>query len=309
MGLILDSNTWRSYSSAYNSWIEFVSLHHFPEEPTESTFSNYIMFMCDHIKPSSVISYLSGITRFLEPYFPQIRDIRSSKLVRDTIIGCKRLRNVPTARKDALTTSMLEGVVNAPHDDYDDLLFLVLLLVGFHALLRLAELCDPDNRKVLNPAKRVKRSSVKLGNDTSFSFTLPAHKADTFFEGNLVLIHDLWSTLPIGKLFRDYLAQRDRRFPFLSPLWLTRHGEVPNRSFFINRLKKFGFGKSIAGQSMRAGGATALAELGASSDSIQSLGRWSSNAWLRYIRKHPTLVYHLERVRQRPTAPHHQSTS
>ncbi|KAH6902559.1 putative retroelement protein, partial [Coprinopsis sp. MPI-PUGE-AT-0042] len=251
-------------------------LHHFPEEPTESTFSNYIMFMCDHIKPSSVISYLSGITRFLEPYFPQIRDIRSSKLVCDTIIGCKRLRNVPTSRKDALTTTMLERVMNTPHDDYDALLFLVLLLVGFHALLRLAELCDPDNRKVLNPAKRVKRSSVKLGDDSSFSFTLPAHKADTFFEGNLVLIHDLWSTLPIGKLFRDYLARRDRQFPFLSPLWLTKDGEVPNRSFFINRLKRFGFGKSIAGQSMRAGGATALAELGASSDSIQSLGRWSS---------------------------------
>jgi len=38
---------------------------------------------------------------------------------------------------------------------------------------------------------------------------------------------------------------------------------------------------------MRSGGATSLAAAGVPPAQIQAIGRWTSTAWQRYIRKHP----------------------
>lgn len=293
LGMKLDHSTWRSYQSGFHSWQSFILLHHYPLEPSPTTFSNYIMFMCDHIRPSSVISYLSGIVQFLEPLFPNIRLIRNSPLVRDTIIGCKRLRSFPISRKAPFTLSMLNLVVHSPAISYDDILFQTLLLVGFHALLRLGDLCDPTVYSLQNPAKRATRSSLRLFAH-HFTYLLPAHKADKFFEGNTILVRQLWDSLPVLSLFHTYIHLRDCHHPFSSPLWLTQDGRVPTRAFFLQRLSAFNFGPTICGQSMRAGGATALAALQVPPHIIQSLGRWSSEAWKIYIRRHPLLLmqYH-----------------
>ncbi|KAF9232211.1 hypothetical protein BU15DRAFT_18047, partial [Melanogaster broomeanus] len=45
----------------------------------------------------------------------------------------------------------------------------------------------------------------------------------------------------------------------------------------------------ISGHSMRAGGATTLALRGVAPYLIQAAGRWSSDEWLKYIRRHPIL--------------------
>ena len=75
-------------------------------------------------------------------------------------------------------------------EDYDDCLFLTIILCGFHALLRVGELMQPD--------QFVKRSFVKICLWTTlnlgpniFLFHLPYHKGDQFFEGNVVMIHSL----------------------------------------------------------------------------------------------------------------------
>ena len=46
----------------------------------------------------------------------------------------------------------------------------------------------------------------------------------------------------------------------------------------------------IAGQSLRAGGATMLAEMGFAPHIIQAAGRWSSEAFQIYVRKNPFLL-------------------
>jgi len=86
-----------------------------------------------------------------------------------------------------------------------------------------------------------------------------------------------------------YLATRDNKFPFSSPLWLTSAGVVPTQSFFIKRLRCFS-NSDTAGQSLRAGGATSLAENGVPPSIIQAIGRWASDAFKIYIRKNPVLI-------------------
>ncbi|PPQ82622.1 hypothetical protein CVT24_005472 [Panaeolus cyanescens] len=306
LGMKLDSSTWTSYKSAFASWQNFTDLHNFSIQPSTVTLSNYIMFMSDQIKPSSVATYLSGIVQILEPIFPDIRDIRNSSLVRDTLAGCKRMFGSPILRKSPLTVPMVRKVLNSPNSSYDHLLFKTLLVVGFHSLLRLGDLCDPADARHINPAKRASRLSVKFVDDYA-TFTLPHHKADKFFEGNTIVIKNIFPNIDVNSLFLAYLKKRDRRHPFCSPLWLTEAGKVPDRDFFMEHLQNFAFGSQVSGQSMRAGGATALASIGVPSNIIQAAGRWSSEAWKIYIRRHPILLYHFNTFPSEK--PHHRKNS
>lgn len=87
-----------------------------------------------------------------------------------------------------------------------------------------------------------------------------------------------------------YILSRDRLFAPLPEMWLKRDGQRPQRSWFMSRLRLF-CPPDIAGHSLRAGGATFLAQQGVSLDIIQALGRWSSDTFRSYIRIHPTLLH------------------
>ena len=290
MGQSIDISTWKNYGSALNSYLTFVRIHNFPVEPTPDTLSFFIVFMCHHIKPDSVDTYLSGICHQLEPYFPSVRSIRNSMICKRTLAGCKRLRGTPTKRKRALTKDDLHRVVSHYSDSmsHDDLLFVSLLLTGFFALMRLGELTIPDDKTLIDHRKITSRTSVSVSND-DYRFFLPSHKADRTFEGNTIIIQHHEITIDPLFHFKRYLSSRDRLFPFSSDLWLRADGSRPSRSFFTRRMKLF-FQSDVAGQSMRAGGATSLAENGIPPNIIQAIGRWASLAFQIYIRKNPVLL-------------------
>ena len=290
LGEAIDLSTRKNYGSALNSYLNFVLLHHLPVEPIDDTLSLYTIWTAHHIKPDSVDTYLSGIVHQLEPYFPDVRKARSSILVKRTLRGCKRMRGTPVVRKRALTLDDLGRVIAyySSSTRHDDLLFVAMLLTGFFALLRLAELVFPDDKSIRDWRKVVKRSSL-IVHDDFYEFLLPHNKTDPFFEGNRIIVRgDQFQHNPLEH-FRAYIASRDRLFPFASPLWITERGHVPTRSFFTSRLRLF-FDASVGGQSMRAGGATSLAEHGVPPSIIQPMGRWSSTAFLIYIRKSPALI-------------------
>jgi len=290
LGEAIDLSTKKSYGSALNSYLNFIFLHNLPAEPTDDTLSLFTVYMSFYIKPDSVDSYLSGIVQQLEPYFPDVRKARKSLLVRRTLTGCKRMRGTPVTRKRALTLDDLGRVIDyySLSSYYDDLLFVSMLLTGFFALMRLGELTFPDDKSIRDWRKVIKRSSVHTNSDL-YEFHLPHHKADRYFEGNRIIVRaQQFRHNPLFH-FKKYLNLRDTSFPASSPLWLTAAGQVPTRSFFTRRMRIF-FDKSIAGQSMRAGGATSLAENGVPPSIIQPLGRWSSSAFLIYIRKSPALI-------------------
>jgi len=153
LGQSIDASTWSNYSSALNSYLEFVKNHDFPVDPTPDTLSFFTVYMSFHIKPDSVDTYLSGICQQLEPYFPDVRQNQKSPLVKHTLDGCKRIQAIPTSRKRALTFDDLQTILHhyAGSSSHDDLLFVAQLLVGFFALMRLGELSDPDNKNLRNP--------------------------------------------------------------------------------------------------------------------------------------------------------------
>jgi hypothetical protein len=299
MSRSLDKSTHRSYSSALNSWIAFVNMHQFEFEPTADSLSFFVVYMSHQISPRSVKSYLSGLVSQLERDFPNVSQLRKSRLVTKTLQGCLKMLAKPIKRKDPLSIKDLVYLQKRYHrsTNHDDLLFFTLLATGLHGLLRLGDLTFPDDPSKREWRKVTRRSSLVL-RQSSYSFMLNAHKADKTYEGNTVLIQAFEIFFDPFPFFLRYLSSRDRLFPASSPLWLTSAGQVPTRSFFMSRFRVF-FSKSYGGTSMRAGGATYLATLGTSSSIIRAMGRWKSEAWEIYIRMHPTLLRALLQQRSR----------
>ena len=189
LGQAIDNSTWKNYGSALNSYLNFIKMHDYPLDPTPNTLSLFTVYMCHHIKPRSVGTYLSSICHQLEPYFPDVRISCNSALVHRTLQGCKKIHAVPTSCKQALTITDLETVVNAlsSSTNFDDHLFLAQLLTGFFTLFCLGEMTYPDDPSLRDPRKVTKQNSVHV-DDSSYTFFLPGHKANRFFEGNTVII-------------------------------------------------------------------------------------------------------------------------
>jgi hypothetical protein len=290
-GMALDRSSLLSYSSALQSYLTFCSSHAFPPEPTPDTLSLYVVYISHFLKPNSVKTYLSGICSQLESFYPDVRHHRSHHFVVRALRGCAKRFSTGTTRKRPLTRSDLTAVHNAyAHStSHDDLLFVAILFSGFHALMRLGELVWPDNPSLRNYRKISMRTSVSTLPDDAVSFFLPTHKADPLFEGNRIVLRHLEAPHSPARAFRAYLASRDNLFPLHPPLWLRSDGSIPTRAWFLRRLRRH-FPVDIAGQSMRCGGATALAQDGVSLDHIQAIGRWASSTFHIYIRQHPVLL-------------------
>lgn len=288
-----DPSTRRAYRSHLASYLNFIKLHELDPNPTSDTLALFIVFMSQSIKPTSVEVYLTGIVHYLSPIYPEIRVSRSSPLVKQTLIGCKKLYNTPITRKRALLPSEVEraGHLYSSSPSYDNLLFISMLLCGFFGLLRLGELTYPNDATLDSPRKMSQRHTLQIS-ATQLSFRLPYHKADRFYEGNTVCIFPNPTSINPIDIVKQYVTLRDSLFPHLSDLWIRSNGSRPRRNWFIIQLRQL-CGASVGGHSIRAGGATALAQLGVPLQHIQAAGRWSSEAFRIYIRQHPLILHNL----------------
>ena len=116
------------------------------------------------------------------------------------------------------------------------------------------------------------------------------HKADRFFQGSTIILEQRAGPLDPLPIFHNYLASRDHLFGPFPKLWLKSDGRVPSRSWFIAKLKNLFPDDDVTGHSLCSGGATALALTGVPLNRIQLIGRWSSEAFLFYIRQNPVLL-------------------
>jgi hypothetical protein len=136
--------------------------------------------------------------------------------------------------------------------------------------------------------KVTKHSSVELLPE-GFSFFLPGHKMDRFFEGNHIILQRNSSSDDPDAPFRKYFTSRDKLFPFHPELWLHADGSIPTCSWFIHRLQQH-FPSDVTGHSLCAGKATALAQAGIPPHIIQVIGHQTSDTFQIYIHQHPILL-------------------
>ncbi|KIJ47457.1 hypothetical protein M422DRAFT_164044 [Sphaerobolus stellatus SS14] len=68
ISLSLESSTSAAYKSHLQSYLAFCHNNNLPINPTSNTLSFYVVYMCHHLKPITVSTYLSGICHLLELY-------------------------------------------------------------------------------------------------------------------------------------------------------------------------------------------------------------------------------------------------
>ena len=234
LGMSINNSSHITYTSALNSYLTFCKIHKFNITPTEQTLSFYAVYMSSHIKPTSVNSYLSGICNQLEPFYPDVRKACNSMLVSHTMTGCQCCFGTPVKRKHPLSTSDLQTVTPAIGSliHHHDKLFLSMLETGFHGLMCLGEISFPDNVAQHNYQKVILWHTVDI-TEKSYLFWLPGHKADHFYEGNLIIVQK--TTLPTDpySFFVAYLQSQDTLHPLKPELWLCESGKVPTHSWFM----------------------------------------------------------------------------
>jgi hypothetical protein len=149
----------------------------------------------------------------------------------------------PVRRKTPLSHANLLFILDSMVSElsHNQLLFAALILTGFHTLMRLGELVFPDKKYLRNYRKIALRHSVSVraGPARQYSFFLPCHKGDQFFEGNTILVQKNNTPTDPYKPFITYLKSRDHCFPIHPELWLTSRGGVSTRHWFITRLRVF----------------------------------------------------------------------
>ena len=209
----MERSTTRTYASTFLSYSAFCQHHGFPIRPTADTLSFFMVYMCHFIRPSSVKSYLSGICAELEAHWPDVREIRKSHLVTRTLAGCMKLHGTSARRKRALTQDDLIKVISSipTNPNHDDLLFAAIIFTGWHCLMRLGELVDPDATDIRDYRKTITCHSISFNTSPRphVSFTLPMHKANHFFEGSTIVLEQHAGLLDPLPVFQNYLTSRD----------------------------------------------------------------------------------------------------
>jgi len=188
-GYALDNLTLITYNSHLQSYLSFCKLHSLPLDPTPDTLSFYVVFMSHHIKPISIMQYLSSIVNSLELNFPNVRNNCQSILITCMLASMRKLcgftgmQHKHTLTKDDLITL----ISSVDPTDLNDLIFSSIVFSSFHALLRLGKMTQPYLHSKHTFRKTTLFHSVKLTHDL-FSFILLMHKADCFFESSTILI-------------------------------------------------------------------------------------------------------------------------
>ena len=289
LGMVLDWATHHSYSSALNSYLTFCQLHDLDIKPVQQTLALFITFQSTHINLKSVDMYLSSIANQLESHFPDVQAACKSPLISCALQGAKWHYSVPTSCKLPLTSTNILTIFNTHSPTLThDLLFTVQIATGMDCLMQLSELTLPDSVPLHDYCK-VSMCHLVEFLPQGISFWLPGHKSNKFFEGNHLIIHKGGSP-DIYVHFSSYHASCDTQFPLCPELWLWADGTLPTQMWFISQLCHF-FPSSITGQSMHAGGATALAEAGITPNLIQTAGHWTSDTFTCYVWKKSFLIW------------------
>lgn len=257
---VLCPSTILKYNAAFTSFIKFCSDYSFDPIPSTDLFCLYVSVTCRRLNPRTVVSYLSGISRCLEPSYPSVHLISNSPPVRRILKSCLKSFSPPVKRSQPFQLSDFDIVAKTLSSSFDDLLFICLLSFGFAGLHRLGEITVSDPSVLRDPRASILRSSLLVSSPpTHFEYILPYSKVDQFHLGQLIVIYSnpQKSACAVTHLF-NYLSIRDSSFPAHTPLFLTSSGLSPTRSWFLRRFRPlFPFQKT--GHSLRSGGATYLA--------------------------------------------------
>jgi hypothetical protein len=229
----------------------------------------------------------------------------NSDLIKRICRGAQKVHAIPPRpKRKELTLNTLETIIQlCDSKSYDDTSIRTALCVAFAGFLRSQDFTY-SNWTPADQASKPTRSSVKFGKDTA-TLELPISKTDQLRKGtSITLAANNLPSCPVANL--RYLFTQFPASPH-APLFgrgsptSAFTGIYFTRSYFTNAFRDLLLRANIdptgyTGHSLRRGAAQSAADAGLPMEDIQTLGRWKSDAVLRYVR--PETAEHLRRTRK-----------
>ncbi|XP_035664563.1 mucin-2-like isoform X2 [Branchiostoma floridae] len=236
--------------------------------------------------PATITSKLSAIG-FLHKLL-DLPDPTQSFLIQKLLIAIRKHRT-PDGRipiSPTILKSLIDSLPILIASHYDQLLFKAMFLFAFYAMTRISEITTTPNSQhtlhlanlhIPSPAETHAPITVTF---STFKHSTPGQPASIAIQpqpGNLYC--------PVSSIL-EYLSLRGNR---AGCLFLRSDGNPVSQSYFTKTLKRcvthVGLDThNITPHSFRIGAATHAAQQGVPDHLLRSLGRWSSSAYVTYVR-------------------------
>lgn len=239
----------------------------------------YVAFLYNSgLSVSSILSRLSAITWWIKlRSWPLVTQAHS---VSQALKGVKSLSIRPVRHKFPITPDVLRrlylAVSSLKFSEAVVLRLRAMFLLAFHGFLRVGELCGSRHALLFSSVRFqptfvvVWFQSYKFSGGRCPTVFIPACNSD------LCPVRALQAYIRIRGSHQGYLFEESVGVPCSISQFRADLACVVSRAGFKD--------SGITPHSFRVGAATFAAALGIPADAIQRMGRWSSNAFLRYIK-------------------------
>ena len=247
------------------------------------------------LAPSTIKTYLAAIHHaHIERGFEDLRDESSLPRLQMVQSGVHREKadcGLPVGRRLPITPPVLRLIRRAllqPPVHFDSAMIWAASATCFFVFFRAGEITIPPSTS-FNPVAHLAWGDVSMDGNSpprKVRVRLKRSKTDQYGRGVEVWLGATSDELCPVQAIVDY-ARRRGRDP--GPFFRLEDGSPLTKGRFVERvraaMRRAGIDTSgYSGHSFRIGAATAAAQAGLEDSVIQAMGRWSSPAFLRYIR-------------------------
>ena len=278
------TSTQRNYAAAVRSFKDFChhhSIQAFP--PAEDTLMAYATHLASHSSHSNIKVHLSAIkfsTIIQSMAFPTSQKLYL--LVRGIRRSQGRLHSLPP--RSPVTPLLLQKIYcnlfnsSRPHED--KLMLWAALTTAFFGFLRVSEYTSTHRTK-FDPDITLLYSDISIDGEV-LSLAIKISKTDPFRQGMTIRLAANNTFLCPVKAIRLWLVEHPTKsgplFVFQDRKYLTPK-EV--NALLVDTTDGMA---SMSSHSLRIGAASTAASMGCPRWLIQTLGRWTSDCYRRYIR-------------------------
>ena len=316
----LATSTQSTYNAALRKFHSFCIAYNIlsPFPVTERLLCYFIAYLADQgLSPQTGKVYLAALRSMqISLGLPDPREQSSLpvlKRVQDGIRRIKAQQGPPRQLRLPITTDVLAKIqlhLRASASPEHLMLWAVAAL-AFFGFFRLGELL-PESAPTGQPPSPISWGDVAVDSHSCPSMVrvhLRRSKCDQFGAGVDVIVGRTGTTLcPVAAVV-DYVAARGSRE---GPFFIHADGSAVTKPWFVSRLRSILTAVGLpqqqyAGHSFRIGAATTAAMAGLADSTIQTLGRWHSAAFLRYIHMPRAELASLSRSLAAPRQPRVQN--
>ena len=255
---------------------------------------DYIAAIHKSISPTTLLSYLSALTDKHASMGISWNHVRyHQSIIRSLNIIKRSYIHKPTKKAEIITRAHLNTISTYElPDDFDTLLFRAVAFAAFYGLAWLGELIQSSLNPSYNTLYIKNLSAHSEANPPCILIQLPMAKTRNSAFPDILVLHQSFDDLCPIRVLSSYIKARLALNLKTDPQYLFVHkdGSLAHKRWFLQKLNTIFPQKHLSGHGFRAGGTTELILRGLPPYIVQLAGRWSSDTFEEYIRRHPLVM-------------------